>query len=55
MKALSIKRNDIIKQLPIDKSSLSLYVSGERKMNKIVKVAFYLYFLAYELNRDFRE
>jgi hypothetical protein len=44
MKALSIKRNDIIKQLAIDKSSLSLYLSGERKINKLVKAAFYFYF-----------
>ena len=55
MQEFGIKRKDILKQLAIDKSSLSLYFSGGRKMNKLVKAAFYFYFLTYELNRDFRE
>ena len=45
MEEFDIRRNDIIKQLAIDKSSLCLYLSGERKMNKLVKSAFYFYFL----------
>lgn len=49
-----LKRKDIIKQLAVDKCSLSLYLSGGRKMNKLVKAAFFFYFLSYELNRDFR-
>ena len=55
MTEFGIKRNDLIKQLAIDKSSLSLLFSGKGKMNKLVKAAFYYYFLTYELNRDFRE
>ena len=55
MQEFGIKRKDILKQLAIDKSSLNLYLSGERKMNKLVKSAFYFYFLTYELNRDFRK
>ena len=54
MSEFGIKRNDLIKQLAIDKSSLSLFLNGKRKMNKLVKAAFYYYFLTYELNRDFR-
>lgn len=50
-----IKKKDIIKQLAIDKSTLSRYFSRERKLNKSVKGAFFYYFLTYELNRDFRE
>ena len=49
-----VKRSDLIKQLAVDKSSLSLYLNGKVKMNKLVKSAFYYYFLTYELNRDFR-
>lgn len=55
MDEFGIKRNDLIKQLALDKSSLSLYLSGKRKMDKSQKAAFYFYFLTYELNRDFRE
>lgn len=54
MEEFGIKRNDLIKQLAIDKSSLSLFLSGNRKMDKSQKAAFYFYFLTYELNRDFR-
>lgn len=55
MDEFGIKINDLIKQLAIDKSSLSLMLSGERKMNKSVKALFFYYFLTYELNRDFRQ
>ncbi|WP_327984392.1 hypothetical protein [Bergeyella porcorum] len=54
MKEFGIKVNDLEKQIAIDKSSLSLFLSGKRKMNKSVKALFYYYFLTYELNRDFR-
>jgi len=55
MNEFGIKRTDIIKQMAIDKSTLSLYLSGERELYKSVKAAFYFYFLTYELNRGFRE
>jgi|SRR5699024_2776515 len=55
MKEFGIRRNDLIKQLAIDHSSLSLFLSGKRGMGKSQRAAFYFYFLTYELNRDFRE
>ena len=55
MEEFGIKRKDLIKQLAIDESSLSLYFSGKRGMDKSQRAAFYYYFLTYELNRDFRE
>lgn len=55
MKEFGIKRKDIIKQLALDKSSLSLYFNGKRKMDKSLRAAFFFYFLTYELNRDFRD
>lgn len=55
MKEFKIKRKDLIKQLAIDESSLSLYLSGKRKMDKSQRAAFFYYFMTYELNRDFRE
>ena len=55
MEEFGIKRKDIIRQLDLDISSLSLMLSGERKMNKLVRSAFYYYFLTYQINRDLRE
>lgn len=55
MDELGIKRNDLIKQLAIDKSSLSEMFSGNRGLTKSMKATFFYYFLTYELNRDLRE
>ncbi|WP_435138389.1 hypothetical protein [Formosa sp. A9] len=55
MKEFGLKRKDLIKQLAIDKSSLSLILKGKRELSKPMRATFYYYFLTYELNRDFRE
>lgn len=55
MKEFGIKRKDLIKQLAIDHSTLSLLFTGERGLTKSQKAAFFYYFLVYELNRDFKE
>ena len=55
MDEFGIKRNDLIKQLAIDRSSLSLIMSGKRELSKPMRATFFYYFLTYELNRDFRE
>ena len=55
MDEFGIKRNDLIKQLAIDHSSLSLILSGKRELSKPMRATFFYYFLTYELNRDFRE
>lgn len=55
MTLLGIKPKDIIGQLCVDKSSLSLYLNGRNKMNKLVRSAFYYYFLVYKINRDLRD
>lgn len=55
MNEFGIKRNDLVKQLAIDKSSLSLILSGKRELSKPMRATFFYYFLTYELNRDFRE
>lgn len=55
MREFGIKRNDLIKQLAIDRSSLSLVLSGKRELSKPMRATFFYYFLTYELNRDFRE
>lgn len=54
IKEIGLNVNDLAAQTAIDKSSLSLFLSGERKMNKSVKALFFYYFLTYELNKDFR-
>ncbi|ODS87341.1 MAG: hypothetical protein ABS44_11930 [Chryseobacterium sp. SCN 40-13] len=60
MNEFGIKRNDLVKQLALDKSYISRLFSDENNQFKInltnqVKSMFYYYFLTYELNRDFRE
>ncbi len=55
MAEFGIKRNDLIKQLAIDRSSLSLIMSGKRELSKPIRATFFYYFLTYELNRDFRD
>ncbi len=54
MNEFGIKRNDIIKQMALDKSTLSSMFNGDRGLTKSQRAAFYFYFLTYELNRDFR-
>lgn len=54
MEEFGIKRKDLIKQLAIDKSSLSLIFSGNRELSKPMRATFFYYFLTYELNRDLR-
>lgn len=55
MNEFGIKRKDLIKQLAIDKASLSLIFSGKRELSKPMRATFFYYFLTYELNRDFRD
>lgn len=55
MKEFGIKRKDLMKQLAIDKSSLSDMFTERRGLTKSMKATFFYYFLTYELNRDFRE
>lgn len=55
-----IKRNDLVKQLALDKSYISLLFADESNNRKIhlskpMKATFFYYFLTYELNRDLRE
>ena len=50
MKEFCIKRKDLIKQLAIDKSSLSSIFSGRTELSKRTKATFFYYFLTYELN-----
>jgi len=60
MDELGIKRNDLVKQLGLDKAYLSLLLSekqGGRKVNfsRAMKATFYYYFLSYEISREFKE
>ncbi|TRX33728.1 hypothetical protein FNW52_14975 [Flavobacterium sp. ZT3R18] len=54
MKEYGIKRNDLIKQLAIDKSNLSLILSSNKELTKPMRALFFYYFLSYEINRDIR-
>jgi len=59
MDELGIKRNDLIKQLGIDKAYLSLLLSdkpNKRSINlsRSMKATFFYYFLSYRLSQDFR-
>lgn len=54
MKEYNISRNDILSHLHMDKSTLSLYLSGKRNMSRLAKAAFYWYFSNFEINRNIR-
>lgn len=60
MDEFGIKRKDLVKQLALDKSYISLLFSDKSNSRKIglsrpMKATFFYYFLTYQLNRDFRE
>ncbi len=54
MAEFGLSRNDVIKQMEIDKSTLSEMLSGNKPLTKFHKAAFYYYILTYEINRDIR-
>ncbi len=49
---LGISRKDLMQDLMLDKSSLSLFLSNKRKMNKSVKAAFFYYFAYKRLQKE---
>lgn len=54
LEEFKVSRNDVLKQMAIDKSTISLMLSGDRPLTRFQKAAFYYYFLQYEINRDLR-
>ncbi len=44
LEELGLTRKDIMKDLLLDKSSISLLLNGTRKFNKTTKAAFFYYF-----------
>jgi len=54
MQEFGLNNKDLIKQLAIDKATLSLILSSNREIPKSVRSTFFYYFLTYELNRDLR-
>lgn len=59
MELYGIKRNDLIKQVGVNKSYLSLIFAEEGNERKIslsraMKAALYYYFVSYELNEDIK-
>lgn len=55
MGKFGITNADIIKHLNLDKSTLSLFFSGERGLTKSQKTAFLYYFMVFEINKDLRQ
>lgn len=53
MKEIGLKQSDVSKQLNIDKSTISLFLSGEKPLTKVHKSLFYFYFEYYENNIAF--
>jgi predicted transcriptional regulator len=54
MKEYGVKKNDFVKQIAIDKSSLDLILFSDKEPSKTVKALFYYFFLTLQINRDFR-
>jgi len=60
MDAFGIKRGDLVKQMALDRSYLSLLFADQSNIRKIglskpMKAAFFYYFLSYELSNEIRE
>ncbi len=55
MKRYGIYQKDLVKQLAINKSTISKYLSGAVGMTKSVRALFFYYFLTFEQNNLFRE
>lgn len=51
MKQHGLKSVDLCRETTIEKSNMSLLLSGTRKMNKSVKAMFYYYFRYLELKK----
>ncbi len=55
MREFNLSRNDIIKQMSLDKSTLSLLLSGNKILTRFQKAAFYYYFMTFVLNKEQRK
>jgi hypothetical protein len=55
MEEFGINRNDLINQLQLDKERISQILNGKRGLTRLMRAAFYYYFLTFELNRDLRD
>lgn len=54
MEEYGVKRNDLVKQLGIDKKTLSNIFLRDYYLNKPMKISFFYYFLTYKLNNNLR-
>lgn len=50
MKVLNIHTKDLVQQLGITPSEISVFVNGKRPMSRAMRAMFYYYFLTFELN-----
>lgn len=50
MERLGLKAKDIVSHTGLDKSSISSFISGDKPMSKITKIAFYYFFKYYEMS-----
>lgn len=54
MEEYGIKRNDLVKQLGIDKKTLGNIFLRDYYLNKPMKISLFYYFLTYKLNNNLR-
>lgn len=54
MEALNIHSKDLVQQLGITSSEISVFVNGKRPMSRSMRSMFYYYFLTFELNSRVR-
>lgn len=54
MLEFELKPSDLVNQLGIPKSSISLILSGKTNLSKSVKSCLYYYFIVFELNKELR-
>jgi len=54
MDKYGIYKKDLVKQLAIDKPTLSDIFKGKQNLSPTLKAAFYYYFLTFEINKNLR-
>lgn len=55
MQEFKLSKNDLVKQLALDKTILIDILSGTQLLSDFQKAAFFYYFLTFDLNRSVRE
>lgn len=54
MQTYSVRPSDLVAQLGLTKSEVSLITNGKRSLSRVMRSAFFFYFLSFQLNKELR-